>query len=90
MQRVNTSREECNVNHFQRGDSSGSKGRFERERIEQAKRIMKPFFLRRLKCDVLKVKDWSFLEPALSFLLILESSNRSRQGCPVGNIFDRH
>lgn len=39
---------------FPRGDSSGSKGRFERERIEQAKRIMKPFFLRRLKCDVLK------------------------------------
>ncbi|KAG0718228.1 SMARCAD1 [Chionoecetes opilio] len=34
--------------------SDSSKGRFERERIEQAKRIMKPFFLRRLKCDVLK------------------------------------
>ncbi|KAK8734847.1 hypothetical protein OTU49_005686 [Cherax quadricarinatus] len=31
-----------------------SKGKFERERIQQAKRIMKPFFLRRLKCDVLK------------------------------------
>lgn len=40
---------------LQRADTSGNKGRFERERIEQAKRIMKPFFLRRLKCDVLKV-----------------------------------
>lgn len=39
---------------FPRSDTSGNKGRFERERIEQAKRIMKPFFLRRLKCDVLK------------------------------------
>lgn len=27
---------------------------FEREQIEQAKRIMKPFVLRRLKCDVLQ------------------------------------
>ncbi|KAK7077745.1 ATP-dependent helicase smarcad1 [Halocaridina rubra] len=31
-----------------------SKSKFENERIEQAKRIMKPFFLRRLKNDVLK------------------------------------
>ncbi|XP_045609642.2 SWI/SNF-related matrix-associated actin-dependent regulator of chromatin subfamily A containing DEAD/H box 1 homolog [Procambarus clarkii] len=38
---------------FPKGDGGG-KGKFERERIEQAKRIMKPFFLRRLKCDVLK------------------------------------
>lgn len=39
---------------FPKSDDSGNKGKFERERIEQAKRIMKPFFLRRLKCDVLK------------------------------------
>ncbi|XP_071512276.1 SWI/SNF-related matrix-associated actin-dependent regulator of chromatin subfamily A containing DEAD/H box 1 homolog isoform X1 [Panulirus ornatus] len=39
---------------FPKSEGDGSKGRFERERIEQAKRIMKPFFLRRLKCDVLK------------------------------------
>lgn len=32
----------------------GGKTQFERERIEQAKRIMKPFVLRRLKEDVLK------------------------------------
>ncbi|XP_023215093.1 SWI/SNF-related matrix-associated actin-dependent regulator of chromatin subfamily A containing DEAD/H box 1-like isoform X2 [Centruroides sculpturatus] len=31
-----------------------NRSNFERERIEQAKRIMKPFVLRRLKCDVLK------------------------------------
>ncbi|XP_042229687.1 SWI/SNF-related matrix-associated actin-dependent regulator of chromatin subfamily A containing DEAD/H box 1 homolog [Homarus americanus] len=39
---------------FPKSEGNGNKGRFERERIEQAKRIMKPFFLRRLKCDVLK------------------------------------
>ncbi|XP_066976511.1 SWI/SNF-related matrix-associated actin-dependent regulator of chromatin subfamily A containing DEAD/H box 1 homolog isoform X1 [Macrobrachium rosenbergii] len=38
---------------FPKGEES-SKNKFERERIEQAKRIMKPFFLRRLKNDVLK------------------------------------
>ncbi|CAL4092910.1 unnamed protein product, partial [Meganyctiphanes norvegica] len=38
----------------QDGSDGGGKGRFEKERIEQAKRIMKPFFLRRLKVDVLK------------------------------------
>lgn len=32
----------------------GGRTQFERERIEQAKRIMRPFVLRRLKCDVLK------------------------------------
>ena len=31
-----------------------SRGQFEEEKIQQAKRIMKPFFLRRLKSDVLK------------------------------------
>ncbi|KAK3854378.1 hypothetical protein Pcinc_039143 [Petrolisthes cinctipes] len=39
---------------FPKSESGTNKGRFERERIEQAKRIMKPFFLRRLKCEVLK------------------------------------
>lgn len=32
----------------------GDKGQYESKRIEQAKRIMKPFFLRRLKDEVLK------------------------------------
>ncbi|XP_023012119.1 SWI/SNF-related matrix-associated actin-dependent regulator of chromatin subfamily A containing DEAD/H box 1 homolog [Leptinotarsa decemlineata] len=35
-------------------DQDDSLPTFEREQIEQAKRIMKPFVLRRLKCDVLK------------------------------------
>lgn len=42
---------------------------FEREQIEQAKRIMKPFVLRRLKCDVLQdlpKKSDLLLEIALS------------------------
>ena len=31
-----------------------ARSNFERERIQQARRIMKPFFLRRLKRDVLR------------------------------------
>lgn len=48
---------------FQKSESGNNKSRFERERIEQAKRIMKPFFLRRLKCDVLKVTFWFSVTP---------------------------
>lgn len=33
--------------------SGDKKSKFERDRIKHAKRIMKPFVLRRLKCDVL-------------------------------------
>ncbi|KAB7507472.1 Actin-dependent regulator of chromatin subfamily A [Armadillidium nasatum] len=39
---------------FPKSESEDSKGRYETERIQQAKRIMAPFFLRRLKEDVLK------------------------------------
>ncbi|KAJ8972627.1 hypothetical protein NQ314_000083 [Rhamnusium bicolor] len=45
---------------FQKNSKTNKQGQddnlpsFEREQIEQAKRIMKPFVLRRLKCDVLQ------------------------------------
>ena len=39
---------------FPKLESDEGRGQFEEEKIQQAKRIMKPFFLRRLKTDVLK------------------------------------
>lgn len=37
---------------FQRGVDDKAKSKYERERIQQAKRIMRPFVLRRLKSEV--------------------------------------
>lgn len=39
---------------FKQQKSNEARGNYERQTIAQAKRILKPFFLRRLKVDVLK------------------------------------
>ena len=39
---------------FQKTRDGDERSKFEMDRIQHAKRIMKPFFLRRLKADVLK------------------------------------
>ena len=40
--------------HFQqKGGEDGTRSSYEKDRIQHAKRIMKPFFLRRLKSEVL-------------------------------------
>ena len=38
---------------FQRTNDSSQRSKYEKDRIAHAKRIMKPFFLRRLKSEVL-------------------------------------
>ena len=43
-----------NLTHFQRNQGDDDeRSRYEKDRIAHAKRIMKPFFLRRLKSEVL-------------------------------------
>merc|ERR1719232_1949629 len=39
---------------FPKAQGEGNRSKYESDRITHAKRIMKPFFLRRLKSDVLK------------------------------------
>ena len=43
-----------NLFFFQKTRDGDERSKFEMDRIQHAKRIMKPFFLRRLKADVLK------------------------------------